>query len=252
MACSGATFGGVTSEAEESERPKRANAQPSYHAGSFACPHCDALTGQHWLGADPYPGELLTNEYGLEWAQCQSESCLRPTLWKGKWTGGQGRARLAENDPVPEMIFPPIAAVGPAPNPDMPEDVKLDFEEARHAGSVTPRGACALARLALQKLCVHLGQDGLNINKDIKALVEAGLPIKIQQSLDVVRVTGNEAVHPGTLDLKDDRDTAQALLSLLNLIVETQISEPRRVQELYDSLPQPKLDGIEARDNGPI
>jgi len=33
----------------------------------------------------------------------------------------------------------------------------------------------------------------------------------ILQSLDIVRVIGNESVHPGVIDLKDDRHTALRL-----------------------------------------
>jgi hypothetical protein len=70
----------------------------------------------------------------------------------------------------------------------------------------------------------------------------------IQQSLDVVRVIGNEAVHPGTLDLKDDVNTARALFKLLNLIAEKMITDPKTVNEIYESLPEAKRKGIEQRD----
>jgi len=44
-----------------------------------------------------------------------------------------------------------------------------------------------------------------------------------------VRVIGNEAVHPGKLDLKDDRDTATRLFKLVNIIAEQMISNPKHV-----------------------
>ena len=49
-----------------------------------------------------------------------------------------------------------------------------------------------------------MGEKGKDINTDIGNLVKKGLPIKVQESLDILRVIGNEAVHPGQLDLKDD------------------------------------------------
>jgi inactivated superfamily I helicase len=102
--------------------------------------------------------------------------------------------------------------------------------------------------LAIQKLCKHLGQSGANINDDIKALVTNGLDVRVQRALDAVRVIGNEAVHPGQLDLRDDRSTAESLFRLLNLIVEKTISEPKHVDEVYALIPQSKRDAIAKRD----
>ena len=75
-------------------------------------------------------------------------------------------------------------------------------------------------RLCVQRLCRHLGEKGENIDDDICALVKKGLNPLVQKSLDIVRVIGNEAVHPGVLDLKDDRDTALRLFELVNSIAD--------------------------------
>ena len=84
------------------------------------------------------------------------------------------------------------------------------------------------------------GEKGRNIDEDIGHLVRKGLPPLVQQALDAVRVIGNEAVHPGTIDLKDDRDTAGRLFDLVNIIAEQMISNPKHVKELYDKLPESK------------
>ena len=110
--------------------------------------------------------------------------------------------------------FPGIKS-GVLPNRDLPDDILRDFEEAREIANSSPRGAAALLRLCVQKLCTHLAEKGKNINDDIASLVRKGLNPKIQQSLDIVRVIGNEAVHPGELDLKDDRETALLLFGSL-------------------------------------
>jgi hypothetical protein len=114
--------------------------------------------------------------------------------------------------------------------------------------SVSPRGAAALLRLAIQKLCAHLGEDGKNINADISALVKKGLDQRIQQALDALRVIGNEAVHPGTMDLNDDPQTVESLFKLFNIIVDRMISEPKHIDSVYELLPADKIAGIEARD----
>jgi hypothetical protein len=113
---------------------------------------------------------------------------------------------------VYDRIVFPASTDGPPPNPDLPEDVWLDYQEASKIISLSPRGSAALLRLAIQKLCISLGEKGRNIDEDIGHLVRKGLPPLVQQALDAVRVIGNEAVHPGTIDLKDDRDTAGRFL----------------------------------------
>ncbi|XEU28215.1 DUF4145 domain-containing protein [Tistrella mobilis] len=100
----------------------------------------------------------------------------------------------------------------------------------------------------MQKLCKELDQPGKNINEDIGALVRGGLDPRVQQALDIVRVVGNSAVHPGQIDLRDDRKTAETLFTLLNLIVDKTVSEPKHIAELYASLPESAIQAIEKRD----
>ena len=147
-----------------------------------------------------------------------------------------------------EMVYPSLS-IAPLPSDDMPDDVKEDFIEARKVIEISPRASAALLRLALQKLLQHLGEGGKNIDSDIGELVKKGLKLKIQKALDSVRVIGNEAVHPGVLDLKDNKEIAIMLFKLLNIIIYEMITEPKEIDELYNGLPQLKLDGIKNRDN---
>jgi Domain of unknown function (DUF4145) len=146
------------------------------------------------------------------------------------------------------LVFPG-ASEAPTGNPDLPEDVRSDYEEAGRIVNLSPRGAAALLRLAIQKICAFLGEKGKSLDDDIAGLMKRGLPSLVQQALDAVRVIGNEAVHPGTLDLKDDRDTAMRLFGAVNIIVEQMISNPKHVAELYESLPEAKRQAIEKRDS---
>lgn len=134
-------------------------------------------------------------------------------------------------------------------NPDLPEDIKNDYNEAKDIVNISPRGAAALLRLAVQKLCIHLGEKGTNINDDIKSLVKKGLPETMQQALDSVRVIGNNAVHPGTIDLNDNIEIAYALFGFVNIICEMLISQPKKVKEYYEKhIPEGLRNAIEKRD----
>lgn len=149
---------------------------------------------------------------------------------------------------VDEEIVYPNLSIAPLPVKDMPEDVKEDFLEARNIVKDSPRGSAALLRLGLQKLMLHLRETGDNINQDIGNLVKKGLPVTLQQAADSLRVIGNEAVHPGKLDLKDDVNTALGLFKLLNKIVDVMIIQPK-ISQIYGTLPESKIKGIKDRDN---
>ncbi|ODS57085.1 MAG: hypothetical protein ABS40_05845 [Agrobacterium sp. SCN 61-19] len=243
---------------------------PSVKATAFNCPHCQVLTTQVWysLRADKVKGEdrlpfVITpadaKTYNFDDVEDKDQRAYltdwAKTLMKGQVVLEDGRdgpysysnvtnvhlSKCYECKDVSiwvwdRLFYPATKQEAPAPNPDLPDDIRKDYLEASSILNLSPRGAAALLRLALQKLCKHLGQPGENINKDIKALVEAGLDPRVQMALDAVRVIGNNAVHPGHIDLSDDRATAETLFRLLNLIAEKTISEPKHVSEVYASL----------------
>ena len=103
-------------------------------------------------------------------------------------------------------------------------------------------------RLCVQKIMPVLGEKGKDLNADIASLVNKGMEIEIQQAMDVLRVVGNNAVHPGQIDLKDDKATAIKLFDLLNLVVERQIATPKRIASLFADLPEGARKAIEDRD----
>ena len=137
------------------------------------------------------------------------------------------------------------------PHPDIPADVKDDFIEAASIADTSPRGSAALSRLIVQKLMTYLGGQGKDMNANIAHLVKNGLEPEIQMALDIVRVTGNNAVHPGELALKEDTGTAHALLQLINLVVERRIATQKRIEEMFGNLPPGALDAIKKRDAPP-
>ncbi len=144
------------------------------------------------------------------------------------------------------MIYPDFSGIE-SPNSDLDVEVQADYLEAASIIQKSPRGAAALLRLAIQKLVIQLGEKE-DLNAAIGNLVKKGLPVKVQQSLDALRVIGNEAVHPGTLDLKDDPETANSLFKLVNFIAEKMITEPKEIEAIYGKIPPSKQEQIEKRD----
>lgn len=147
-----------------------------------------------------------------------------------------------------KMIYPEDLSVESA-NQDLPEEIKEDYLEAANILAKSSRGAAALLRLSIEKLVIFLKAEGDNLNAKIGYLVTKGLSIKIQKSLDVVRVIGNEAVHPGQIDLRDDPAIAQHLFKIVNIIAHAMITEPKEINALYETVvPDDKREGIEKRD----
>ena len=70
----------------------------------------------------------------------------------------------------------------------------------------------------------------------------------LPKAFDTVRVFGNNAVHPGTIDLQDDREAATALFMLLNKIADRMIAQPGKIEEIYVSLPSGSREAIDRRD----
>lgn len=201
---------------------------PEYQLRAFHCPFCNVYAEQYW--------DDLSQVFRKTWhfAELDGSTCNRcgkSAVWFDK-----------------VMVYPDFQGVQP-PNQDLNADIQADYQEAASILQKSPRGAAALLRLAIQKLCMALGEEGQDINTDIKNLVAKSLPTAVQRSLDAVRVIGNEAVHPGQMDLRDDIETSKALFKLVNLIADKMISEPKEVEEIYNSLPETKRQAIEKRDN---
>lgn len=259
---------------------------PAVHLKSFSCPHCGALADQTWYTVyvdrttDGEPPHIFDAD-DVERLRVAIQETRDPEQRAAmeKWipdierrTSGQSYIYREEKGTFTNselvnifvslcfscreiaiwrydvLLYPPVRHEI-EPNVDMNPDIRADFDEARAIFSGSPRAAAALLRLCVQKLCIQLELKGKRIDDDIASLVSRGLPVAIQQALDVVRVIGNNAVHPGAINLNDDRETASKLFELANLIAENQISQPKAIAKLFDEkLPPGAKEAIARRD----
>ncbi len=226
---------------------------PQFGLNGFNCPHCGFYAQQKWYDSISLskfmgyatPGSKQLHEGSYQYYPGQIENISFSICSKCEEDGKSEKYAIWINE---KMVYPNFS-IAPLPAEDMPQDVKNDFLEAREIANKSPRAAAALLRLALEKLVTdHLEAEGSNINQRIGDLVERGLSSQIQKALDSVRVIGNEAVHPGQMNLKDDSETAVALFKLLNFIVEKTITESKEIDQIYNILPENKKEGIINRD----
>ena len=212
---------------------------PMHREEQFHCPHCDVYAKQCWAhiktaltwgGSSVVHVTNFSESLGKEWTISRCEHCGEKIIW------------LDENIIYPKKIIVSL------PNEDLNQEIQDDYLEAANIFSDSSRASAALLRLALQKLCKQLGEEGKDINKDIKNLVGKGLNPQIQKSLDILRITGNNAVHHGEINIEESPEKVLKLFELLNFIAEKMITELNEIDSFYDDLPENSKEAIGKRD----
>ena len=244
------------------------NIQPQKGANRFSCPHCEVVAKQDWMSvhqiSEVYKHVLWSYFFDYRrniasdtekkidafcnhfsdgiydsmtrnfipgtyyFAKCQS--CSETSIW------------ISET-----MIYPRSLPV-PGPNEDMDDEIKKLYLEAATIYQDSSRASAALLRLCIEKLCNQLGEKG-RLDDCIAALVQKGITKKIQQALDYCRVIGNNAIHPGQIDLEDDSNKVFILFDLVNDIADEMITKPKEMEDKYSSLPERVRESIEKRDS---
>lgn len=213
--------------------------KPKLLEQNFHCPHCGVLAFQNWktvfLGVDNYLNNVSLLEYDIRISICQN--CDKRTIWKDY-----------------KMIYPKILTSPPS-SEDMPKKVKEFYEEARSIANDSPRAAAALLRVSLEELTEELGTTKTKLFDRIGELKAKGLPEKVIQSLDTVRIYANEGgSHVGEIDLtgEDGPEIVESLFKLVNFIVEKTITEQKEIENIYSSISLEKIKSIKNRDKNSI
>ena len=180
---------------------------PTTTATAFDCPHCGAYTTQHWFAAraerlpddhrtprfpDEEAHERISGSKDLEepqkadilkWiADMQAGLVVLDRNERGHYVYVDvGNLHLSECYNcrkvavwVHQRLVFPAARAGVDPNADLPADIRRDYDEAREIVHSSPRGAAALQRLSVQKLCAHLGERGRTLTKTSRASCRKG------------------------------------------------------------------------------
>lgn len=218
---------------------------PIFKGTAYHCPHCNAYSHMLW-------GHLTSNRRkgpskDIPFICATCSCCNEENIWLVTKISNSDFS-LLHTGQSGRMVYPTQTSA-PAPSDDMPDDIKKDYLEAASIYQKSPRGAVALLRLGLQKLCVHLGGEGKNINADLAKLAEDEVVSKkLIKSADIIRIVGNNAVHPGTISDDDFEDVSFKLFALINMIVQQGITEPKEVDNMFGSLPEGPRQAAENRD----
>jgi hypothetical protein len=199
-----------------------------FQGSAFDCPSCDAYANQKWLSLFTQAGFPPVSN--LDLARCAN--CNEPSLW---FRGA--------------MVYPVGVRSGAPASDRMPDDVLHLYNEARDVSGLSPRSAAALLRLALQVLVDGLEPGSGALNDKIGRLVKKrGLGPDVTKAMDIIRVIGNNGVHPGEIKVEEDDRLLPTLFGLVNLVVQELIVRPEEIDALFDTLPTGAREAIDRRD----
>ncbi|WP_263576551.1 DUF4145 domain-containing protein [Acinetobacter pseudolwoffii] len=217
---------------------------------SFKCPHCGAFSHMKWENLFFTIYDDQHNEHSVQTRvhQAQCASCEKENIWYNNrevsgWVALGSIPRPTDDSELLRLF--PINEIDnkdiPEYSSDMPHDVKELYKEAALIFELSPRSAAALIRLALEKLCDHLGVKKKNIKESIEELAKKNIiPIRIAKAADNIRLIGNANVHPGIIGDEVLEDINPAIFTYINLIVNYAITQPKEIEKINSLFPEQK------------
>src|SRR4051812_43900037 len=190
---------------------------PAIDQVAFTCPHCDVLARQFWFSvhADPLKSDekpiVATAETvkTLTFGDIEEAERDRKLKWAEQMASGRPflevhrefRNRDVQNVSicycfscnemclwVYDQLVWPTRAGGRELEPVAPPDVRRECEETSQTLEASPRGAVALLRLAIEKLCKDLGVSDERLNDDLAFLIREDVDARVQKVLDAARI----------------------------------------------------------------
>lgn len=240
----------------------------------FKCPHCGREAQQNWFAA--YAKRLengqvnatwLSNEFLWATAQQSGQTESFPPGFQAQFRDvrlqGTHSLNASQVDNLSlsvcysckrfsvwhcDKIVVPSQETDLKVHPDLPAYCRTDFSEACAVASSSPRAAAALLRACMEKLLIDLTQKETPAEA-IQDLIVRGIDPSVAQAMDIVRVTGNKALHGYQL-AEDEINAApvDTLIDLLNYIVEDRITKPAQMASLFAKLPDKDKLAIEKRN----
>ena len=210
---------------------------PKFNEKAFNCPYCGVYAHQEWFSsvgygnlARQYMGDIVDlvvkgKLAGMSVSVCSH--CYKKVLW------------LNEN-----ILLPRNLSVPPPPE-DTPLEVKRIYIEAGMVLNDSPRASGALIRLALELLLQNINKNKLSLNENINKLMESGITQQLIKAVSILRINGNDIMHSGVIKLLENKDDVVYLFELFNMIVEELIEEPKKLNEIYNKIPESKRKQIE-------
>lgn len=150
-----------------------------------------------------------------------------------------------------QPVWPPIQ-LGPPASEDLTDEEAHLYDQARQIAAISPAAGAGMLRLVVELLVssieADLGRSGETDTKAIKrrpatladriqALADSGrLDAHVIAAMDAARLTGNQAVHEGQIDLAEHEPEAvfAILLTIVNNIVTSVRTMPRQVATVLD------------------
>ncbi len=165
------------------------------------CPTCDqpaimTVKGQ-WTAYGP------DWDLPVQFTAVQCSKCLGAALYSQEFIGSNG------DDEFYEDLWQIYPAQQRGLSPDVPDDLRQDFEEAQRClRAKSYRGAAVLARRVIEGMCDDHGQKKGNLNDRLINLKQQGvIDDRLYAWADACREVGNEGAHErGTVVPREDAE----------------------------------------------